>query len=266
MASRTGPPASEPTRPRRKNVLPRSEIPAGDCLCDHCAGKCCRYFSLPIETPTDRAGYDTFRRYLTHGRTLIYLEERTWFLVVMTRCGYLDAADRCKIYLDRPKICRTYTTAECEYDDDWIFEKVFETPEQVDEYAEAVLPPPRKAEAPAATRPADPGAGRYFSVPIETPTAWDDYDAIRWYLAHGQTLIYAARGTWHLVVATDRRLGEADRAAIRLGPRGIEEDGPAFEKVFETPAQLWEYAEAVLPRRKRPRRIEPALTVISPPA
>ena len=40
-----------------------------------------------------------------------------------------------------------YTTDECEYDDDWSFTKIFETPGQIWEYAEAMLPP-RKARKP----------------------------------------------------------------------------------------------------------------------
>ncbi len=41
---------------------------------------------------------------------------------------------------DRPSICRKYTTEECEFDDDAVYDKYFETPEQVWEYAEALLP------------------------------------------------------------------------------------------------------------------------------
>ena len=62
----------------------------------------------------------------------------------MTRCQYLTADNRCGIYFNRPKICREYTTDDCEYDGDWSFEKIFETPEQIWEYAEAVLPPRRR--------------------------------------------------------------------------------------------------------------------------
>ncbi len=127
-----------PSTPR-KNRMRRQDLPAGDCLCDHCSGKCCRYFSLPIETPTNWDDYDAIRWYLAHGQTLVYTEKRTWYLVVMTRCQYLTREDRCRIYLSRPKICQEYTTNECEYDDDWLFDQVFETPEQLWEYAEAVL-------------------------------------------------------------------------------------------------------------------------------
>jgi Fe-S-cluster containining protein len=113
-------------------------------LCDHCTGKCCRYFSLPIDEPTTWDDYDTIRWYLAHGRTMVYVEKGQWFLLVMTRCQYLTADDRCRIYLNRPKICQDYTTANCEYEDEWSFDKLFETPEQIWEYAEAVLPPRRR--------------------------------------------------------------------------------------------------------------------------
>jgi Fe-S-cluster containining protein len=124
----------------------RAELKTGECLCDHCTGKCCRYFSLPIDSPTSWDEFDSIRWYLAHGQTMVYVDKRQWYLLIMTRCKYLTAQDRCGIYLNRPKICRDYTTANCEYDGDWLFDKLFETPEQIWEYAEAVLPkrPPQQ--------------------------------------------------------------------------------------------------------------------------
>jgi Fe-S-cluster containining protein len=140
------------TKPRRSKPR-RDELKAGECLCDHCTGKCCRYFSLPIETPTTWDDYDAIRWYLAHGRTLIYVEKGQWYLLVMTRCRYLTPDDRCGIYLNRPRICREYKTATCEYDDEWSFDKLFETPEQIWEYAEAILPPRRRRAGRGATLP-----------------------------------------------------------------------------------------------------------------
>ncbi len=74
---------------------------------------------------------------------MIYVETATWYLLVLTKCQYLLPDHRCGIYHDRPKICREYSSNDCEYDTDWTFDKVFETPEQLWEYAEAVLPPKR---------------------------------------------------------------------------------------------------------------------------
>ena len=130
--------APRPPKVRREDLAP------GACLCDHCTGKCCRYFSVELAAPKTWDDYDAIRWYLAHGRTLVYVEGTTWYLLVMTRCKYLTRDDRCQIYHSRPRTCREYTTAECEYDDEWTFEKVFETPEQIWEYAEAVLPPRRR--------------------------------------------------------------------------------------------------------------------------
>ncbi len=48
----------------------------------------------------------------------------------------------------------------CEYDDEWSFTKAFETPEQIWEYAEALLPPRRGREArPAGGLPILAGTG-----------------------------------------------------------------------------------------------------------
>src|SRR3954447_25314684 len=138
---------AERTDSVKRAPLRRQDLAPGGCLCDHCSGKCCRYFSLPIETPKSWDDYDAIRWYLAHGQTLVYVEKETWYLVVMTRCKYLTRDDRCAIYYNRPKICQDYTTADCECDSDWTFEKVFETSEQIWEYAEAVLPPRRKKVA-----------------------------------------------------------------------------------------------------------------------
>ena len=131
-------------KPSKRHKPRREDLKSGECLCDYCTAKCCRYFSLPIQNPESWDDFDTIRWYLAHGQTMIYVEKKQWYLLVLTRCRYLTGDNRCGIYLNRPKICRTYTTDNCEYDGDWLFEKLFETPEQIWEYAEAVLPPRRK--------------------------------------------------------------------------------------------------------------------------
>src|SRR5687768_14556066 len=130
----------------RKMELPRlrkpnrEELKAGECLCEHCTAKCCRYFALPIDTPTTGKDFDYMRWYLLHDRASIFTEDETWYLLMQTACRHLQSDNRCGIYDTRPQICREYTTDDCEYDDSWVYERYFETPEQVSEYAEAVLP------------------------------------------------------------------------------------------------------------------------------
>ena len=67
-----------------------------------------------------------------------------WYLLVHTKCKHLQDDNRCGIYDTRPQICRDYTTEACEYDDDWTYERYFETPEQIREFAEAVLQKPEQ--------------------------------------------------------------------------------------------------------------------------
>lgn len=124
-----------PIKPRRR------EIPADQNLCDYCTAKCCRYFALPIEEPTDRKDFDFIRWYLLHDQASVFVDEEDWYLLVHTTCKHLQPDHRCGIYDTRPQICRDYTTKNCEYEDDWVYEKYFETPEQIVEYCDAVFPP-----------------------------------------------------------------------------------------------------------------------------
>lgn len=118
----------------------RDELKPGEVLCDHCSAKCCRYFALPIEEPKSRRDFDFIRWYLLHERASIFTEDDTWYLLVHTTCKHLQPNNLCGIYETRPQICREYSTKNCEYEDDWVYDRYFETPEQVAEYAEAVLP------------------------------------------------------------------------------------------------------------------------------
>lgn len=129
-------PSAAPARIRR-----RADLPKGENLCDHCTAKCCHYFALPIDEPTCRKDFDFIRWYLLHDRATVFVDEETWYLLVHTTCKHLQDDNRCGIYETRPQICREYTTNECEFEDDWCYERYFETPEQIDEYAEAMYGP-----------------------------------------------------------------------------------------------------------------------------
>ena len=63
-------------KPRREDLRP------GECLCDYCVAKCCRYFALPLETPKRRKDFDTLRWFLLHKNTAIFVEENAWYLLV----------------------------------------------------------------------------------------------------------------------------------------------------------------------------------------
>jgi Fe-S-cluster containining protein len=122
------------TKPRREDLA------AGTNLCDYCTAKCCRYFALPIETPETRKDFEFIRWYLLHDRATVFTEDDDWYLLVHTTCRHLQDDQRCGIYETRPPICREYSTKDCEYDDEWTYDRYFERAEQVAEYIEAVFP------------------------------------------------------------------------------------------------------------------------------
>lgn len=126
------------TRPTREELGPEAN------LCEHCTAKCCRYFALPIETPTERNDFENIRWYMLHGRVSVFVDEGTWFLMVHNACDQLLEDGRCGVYETRPEICREYSTDNCEYDGDGIYDQFFETPDQIAEYADAVCPLPLK--------------------------------------------------------------------------------------------------------------------------
>ncbi|GIW95800.1 MAG: hypothetical protein KatS3mg110_3841 [Pirellulaceae bacterium] len=92
-----------------------------------------------METPTTHRDFDYIRWFLLHDRATVFVDGETWYLLVHTECRHLQSDNRCGIYPTRPQICRDYSTANCEYDDDAVYDRYFELPEQVEEYVEAVL-------------------------------------------------------------------------------------------------------------------------------
>jgi len=124
-----------------KPQVKRQDLTPGESLCDHCTAKCCKYFALPIETPADYRDWEFVRWYVLHEAASVFKEGEQWYLLVHTTCKHLQSDNRCGIYHTRPLICREYSTDNCEYDDDWLYEQYLETAEQVAEYTEAISPP-----------------------------------------------------------------------------------------------------------------------------
>lgn len=117
----------------------RDSLGPDEVLCDYCTAKCCKYFALPIETPVDLEDYEFIRWYLVHDRATVFTDDDQWYIMIHTTCRHLQTDNRCGIYDTRPQICRDYTTDNCEFEDDWTYDLYFEAPEQIRQYAEAVL-------------------------------------------------------------------------------------------------------------------------------
>jgi Fe-S-cluster containining protein len=128
------------TPPKFDPRRPRPTLKAGESLCDYCSAKCCKYFAWPIEAPTERSDFDYIRWAMLHAQTTFFVEDDSWYVLVHTTCKHLRSDNLCGIYETRPEICREYSTNDCEFDDHYVYEKYFETPEQVDEYMEIVAP------------------------------------------------------------------------------------------------------------------------------
>jgi len=107
--------------------------------------KCCKYFALPIDTPTRRKDFDYIRWYLLHGGASVFVESNTWYLLVHASCKHLQADNRCGIYETRPAICREYSTDNCEYDDSYTYDRYFETPGTGRGVCRSGAPQPRPA-------------------------------------------------------------------------------------------------------------------------
>ena len=104
-------------------------------LCEHCTGMCCRYLALPIDTPEDREEFDDVRWYLLHQGVSVFVEDGEWYLYVATDCRHLQPDYRCGLYETRPRICRKYTTVNCDYHSgEYGWEQHFTCPEHLDEF------------------------------------------------------------------------------------------------------------------------------------
>ncbi|MGD8450670.1 MAG: YkgJ family cysteine cluster protein [Phycisphaerae bacterium] len=104
-------------------------------LCEHCTGVCCKYIALPIDTPETKADFDDVRWYLLHENVSVFVEDGSWYINMATPCRHLQADNRCGIYATRPRICRKYTTDNCDYHSgDYGWEQHFTCPEHLDVY------------------------------------------------------------------------------------------------------------------------------------
>ena len=110
--------AGGPIRPPRAPIglplLPNGcyQLPEGNPCegCDHC----CRYVTIPIETPRSRRDFDNIRWYLLHKNVSVLCDwEGSWMVQFDTPCDWLKHG-KCSHYALRPEVCREYDPADCE--------------------------------------------------------------------------------------------------------------------------------------------------------
>jgi Fe-S-cluster containining protein len=109
---------------------------AKDNQCEKCTGICCRYFALPIDTPKDRGDYDDIRWFLCHKGISVFVEDGDWYINIRNKCRHLSEKDYlCRIYKNRPRICRQYRHRNCDYvEGAYDYELHFTSDKQMEEY------------------------------------------------------------------------------------------------------------------------------------
>lgn len=138
-------------------------------LCEHCTGMCCCYLALPIDAPEDREEFDDIRWYLLHEGVSVFVEDNEWYLYVAADCRHLGADFCCGIYATRPRICRQYTTENCDYHSgEYGWEHHFTCPEHLDEYAREFFAGKRKRPTRAKASSGSNGAAKRRRIPGPT--------------------------------------------------------------------------------------------------
>jgi len=97
--------------------------------CTDCA-KCCTYVAVGINPPTRARWATDILWYLYHEAVSVYRDgDGEWMVQFETRCRHLAFNKLCRIYPNRPHICRSFDNRSCEVNDPG-GGQLFETPEQ----------------------------------------------------------------------------------------------------------------------------------------
>lgn len=82
-------------------------------LCNGC-DLCCRHVAIEIDPPEDKEGWNNIIWYVMHENIFVGIDEdNDWLIEFKTKCKALNKHN-CKIYKDRPNICRSYSIENCE--------------------------------------------------------------------------------------------------------------------------------------------------------
>ena len=93
------------------------EQTASDNKCGRCTNsKCCTYVTQQVDTPRSMADFDHLLWQVSHERVNVYKDEEGWFLLIENPCQHLGPGGMCRIYHERPQVCRDYSNDYCEFD------------------------------------------------------------------------------------------------------------------------------------------------------
>jgi uncharacterized protein len=108
-------PAPRPAPKRAKRALPvlaaENQAPVA---CLTCA-LCCTYIAVAIDGPINVKAASEILWHLYHRDVSVYRDgDDEWMVQFEARCRHLGDDNGCRIYEQRPHICRTYSEQSCE--------------------------------------------------------------------------------------------------------------------------------------------------------
>jgi len=99
-----------------------------------CQARCCRYVTVQIKAPKDKADFDELSWFVAHENISVYFEGRRWHVEFRTPCKHLNGNNLCSIYETRPLVCRSYDVEACEYPARPKHDLQFDTQEEFDRW------------------------------------------------------------------------------------------------------------------------------------
>jgi len=96
--------------PRKLPVVQsaRQQVPCLTCAL------CCSYVAIGIDDPSTLRGAGQILFYLYHRDVSVYVEDGDFMVQFESRCGNLQADNRCGIYEHRQQLCREFEAESCE--------------------------------------------------------------------------------------------------------------------------------------------------------
>ena len=85
-------------------------------LCKNCT-KCCEYICISIDKPTTKTAIDEIIWFLLHENIEVFIDnDNDWTVEIKTKCKALTKKNgHCKIYEQRPEVCKEHDHEECEH-------------------------------------------------------------------------------------------------------------------------------------------------------
>jgi hypothetical protein len=159
--------------------------------CRDCTAECCKHIAIPLDEPKTGQDLARIKWYLAHDNVSVYKDnEGDWLVEFLTKCGQLNG-NRCMAWGTPryPKICGEYAMDNCVMNEEGEYwEILFKSAADVDAYGIAhgiPIDTPLAVPFPAC-----------ICIPLDPPEEWDDYDDMRWYIAHHDVRVIRQGTEW----------------------------------------------------------------------